>query len=65
MKLGWQMVNGVWHQVMIREMYSIQAGTDVMTEVILPEPAVGLASIWAIAKCIKGKAPVHSFMRYY
>ena len=59
------MVNGVWHQVMIREMYSIQAGANVMTEVILPEPAVGLASIWAIAKCIKGKAPVHSFMRYY
>jgi len=65
MKLGWQMVNGVWHQVMIREMYSVSANADVMTEVKRAEPAVTMTGIWNVAKVIKGKAPVHSFMRYW
>ena len=65
MTLGWQMVNGVWHQVIIREMYSIEANADVMTEVRRAEPHITKAQIWSIAKAIKGRAPVHSFIRYW
>jgi len=65
MKLGWQLINGVWHQVQIREMYSVIDNADVMTEVKRAEPHVTKAQIWNIAKVIKGKAPVHSFMRYW
>ena len=65
MKLGWQLINGVWHQVQIREMYSVIDNADVITEVKRAEPHVTKNQIWNIAKVIKGKAPVHSFMRYW
>jgi hypothetical protein len=40
MKLGWQLINGTWHQVIIEQRYNHETHRDEPAEELLPERKV-------------------------
>jgi hypothetical protein len=68
MTSGWQLINGVWHQVVLQKRYSFKTYRDELTETVLPEPEIDLGDISAIGR-FRGKGKRRfspwTFVRYW
>ena len=61
-RIGWQLVGGVWHQVVRRRLYNEYGCGSYYTEELLPEPHVTLESAGRLMRESYG---IFGYMRYW